>query len=268
MEAAAATSSRWWQEVEELPCLTLEDLRRLCGAFADPQHRRAAVVRGILSSEWTGWMGRLCKLDPDGRRFSLYHAAHQWQNAFSRTVHTATHVRSGFNLWMTCKGIIDRGRSFQLRAYTDLAQQDLLELLGPELGEALREGTFALQSATIWSGSPASRTPLHKDHVPGLIFQAVGTKRFFLCSQAEIDEAVACGLLPEAVRDDGSTECFCVDGLLDSVYGIDAATPTRSHGTLAVLSAGDCLILPQGLYHDVECAIDGPALSLTLRFEL
>ena len=34
-----------------------------------------------------------------------------------------------------------------------------------------------------------------------------------------------------------------------------------------MLRAGDCLVLPAGLYHDVA-SCDAPALSLTLRFEL
>ena len=33
------------------------------------------------------------------------------------------------------------------------------------------------------------------------------------------------------------------------------------------MNEGDCLILPAGLYHDVESS-DGPSMSLTVRFEI
>eukprot|EP00931_Biecheleriopsis_adriatica_P059566 TRINITY_DN35658_c0_g1_i1.p1 TRINITY_DN35658_c0_g1~~TRINITY_DN35658_c0_g1_i1.p1 ORF type:complete len:257 (+),score=37.82 TRINITY_DN35658_c0_g1_i1:60-830(+) len=250
-----SAEAQWWNDVEELPSLSLESLHRLCGESSDPQHRQAAIVRGMLSSEWLGWAGRLSKLNPKGHRFSLY-TAREGQNVFSRAVHTASYIRSGFNLWKMCQGMVETGKTYQLRGYTDLCEEDLFDLVGPGVTDAFQQKSLFLRSTSIWSGSPGSRTPLHKDHESGIVFQAQGTKRFFLCSQAEIDEAVDCDLLPEAVRDEGSTDCFCVDGLLETVYGLSNPMPKRSFGSLAVLSAGDCLILPRGLYHDVECAID------------
>ena len=51
------------------------------------------------------------------------------------------------------------------------------------------------------------------------------------------------------------------------MFGINKAEPTSARGELAVLNEGDCLVLPAGLYHDVESS-DGPSMSLTIRFEI
>jgi hypothetical protein len=54
---------------------------------------------------------------------------------------------------------------------------------------------------------------------------------------------------------------------LEDVFGLHEAEPTSARGELAVLNEGDCLVLPAGLYHDVESS-DGPSMSLTIRFEI
>lgn len=74
--------------------------------------------------------------------------------------------------------------------------------------------------------------------------------------------------LPASVLDDGNTEDHCVDGALDDVFGLAGDAPSCVAGELAVLDEGDCLVLPAGLYHDVECdPAAGPSVSLTIRFE-
>merc|ERR1712224_11735 len=72
--------------------------------------------------------------------------------------------------------------------------------------------------------------------------------------------------LPKDVLNGGS-ESHCRDGSLEDVFGLHEAGPTSARGVLAVLNEGDCLVLPAGLYHDVESS-DGPSMSLTIRFEI
>jgi len=103
--------------------------------------------------------------------------------------------------------------------------------------------------------------------VHALIFQLAGAKSVFLCSKKQVSDAVEAGKLPRAVLDDGATESFCVSGALAAVHGLDEPEPTGARGTLARIGPGDCLVVPAGLYHDVECAV-GAALSLTLRFKV
>ena len=126
-----------------------------------------------------------------------------------------------------------------------------------------------MSSTSLWAGAGGSRTPLHKDDVSAVIFQAVGSKRFFLASRGAVADAVEGGTLPRAVLENGNTEDHCVDGCIDAVFGLDANEPPVVRGELAVLREGDCLVLPAGLYHDVECDANSPAsMSLTVRFDL
>ena len=46
------------------------------------------------------------------------------------------------------------------------------------------------------------------------------------------------------------------------------AAPLTAVGELVTMRPGDMLVLPAGLYHDVQCAGDDAALSLTIRFEV
>ena len=123
-----------------------------------------------------------------------------------------------------------------------------------------------MTSTSLWSGSGGSRTPLHRDDVSALVWQCVGRKRFFLVAEKDVEDAVAKGKLPSAVLEGGS-ESHCVEGSLEDVFGLREAEPTSARGELAVLNEGDCLVLPAGLYHDVESS-DGPSMSLTIRFEI
>ena len=94
----------------------------------------------------------------------------------------------------------------------------------------------------------------------------MGRKRFFLVAEKDVEDAVAKGKLPSAVLEGGS-ESHCQEGSLEDVFGLHEAEPTSARGELAVLDEGDCLVLPAGLYHDVESS-DGPSMSLTIRFEI
>ena len=86
------------------------------------------------------------------------------------------------------------------------------------------------------------------------------------------------GRLPRAVAETGNTQDFVADasaahGDLDAVHGlhVDADEPTAVRTTVgehATLAPGDMLVLPSGLYHDVQCGAEGVGLSLTVRFEL
>jgi hypothetical protein len=150
---------------------------------------------------------------------------------------------------------------WQLRGDLDLGDEELGAILGETLQKRLR-----VTSTSLWSGSGGSRTPLHRDDVSALVFQCVGRKRFFLVAEKDVEEAVAKGKLPSAVLEGGS-ESHCQDGSLEDVFGLHEAEPTSARGELAVLNEGDCLVLPAGLYHDVESS-DGPSMSLTIRFEI
>ena len=153
------------------------------------------------------------------------------------------------------------GPGWQLRGDLDLGDEELGAILGEELRRKLR-----VTSTSLWSGSGGSRTPLHRDDVSALVWQCVGRKRFFLVAEKDVEEAVAKGKLPSAVLEGGS-ESHCRDGSLEDVFGLHEAEPTSARGELALLNEGDCLILPAGLYHDVESS-DGPSMSLTIRFEI
>ena len=109
------------------------------------------------------------------------------------------------------------------------------------------------------------RAPNAIDAVPHR-FQCVGRKRFFLVAEKDVEDAVSKGTLPKDVLNGGS-ESHCVEGSLEDVFGINKAEPSSARGELAVLNEGDCLVLPAGLYHDIESS-DGPSMSLTIRFEI
>ena len=84
-----------------------------------------------------------------------------------------------------------------------------------------------------------------------MVSSAWASKRFFLVAEKDVEDAVAKGKLPSAVLEGGS-ESHCQDGSLEDVFGLHEAEPTSARGELAVLNEGDCLVLPAGLYHDVE----------------
>lgn len=262
--------ARWWEDAEVVDGLDLALVRRLCGtpSLAAVRNRSGAVLRQALPTCWQGWEGKLAVLSTQSG-FSMFPAVGEDQNTFSRTrhgVHQAS-VQPSVAFW---KWLAAGNQAWQMRGEVKLEHEDLVQLLGSELAEAMAAGNdLQLKSASIWAGAGGTRTPLHVDKVHALVFQAQGTKRFFLSSRAAVEEAVFAGTLPEAVRDSGDTDAFCVDGTLDEVHGLQEPAPPRARGTVATLHAGDCLVLPAGLFHDVECAAGDPAsMSLTVRFDV
>jgi ribosomal protein L16 Arg81 hydroxylase len=104
------------------------------------------------------------------------------------------------------------------------------------------------------------------DNIDGIVIQIAGTKRFFLSSEREIEEAVNGGRLPESVLTYGKTDNFLKEGTIDSVFGLNEKSPKLCGGEIATLAPGDCLLLPSGLYHDVQTDCERPSVSLTIRF--
>lgn len=259
----------WWGEPTRIESLSLPVLHQFCltTSLQDLMRRSAAVLRGALGDEWLGWGGRVAAMSSSST-LSFFPSVHEGQNAFSRHRHqseVATIQPSlGYWAWLTQA----TAAPWQLRGLVTIEPQDLGELLGPALQQALDEGEVAITQTSLWAGAGGSRTPLHVDRVHALIFQVEGTKRFFLSPREDVEAAVEEGTLPKAVRDDGGTDAFCVDGSLDEVHGLMEASPPRAKGSLVTLQRGDCLILPSGLFHDVESASAPASLSLTIRFEL
>lgn len=261
--------STWCKEAQRWDILSLDVIRQLCStpSLAVVRNRSGGVVRGALSEAWQGWDGRLAEIST-ASTLSMFPATSEQQNAFSRTRHRASQaaVKPSIALW---QWLVAGTQAWQMRGEVKLAARDLEEVLGAELAAAAGQGALKLTSASLWAGAGGTRTPLHSDSVHALVLQAVGTKRFFLSSRAEVEDAVARGRLPEEVRDSGDADAFCVDGSLEEVHGLLEPEPPRARGRIATLSAGDCLILPAGLFHDVECVAGAPAsMSLTVRFEV
>jgi hypothetical protein len=135
--------------------------------------------------------------------------------------------------------------------------------------------------------------------VHALVFQVAGTKRWLLATEDAVEAAVGRGAVPPEVLWSGETHHFLVEGTLASVYGVDdddggggnndggngaaaasaaavggggarcprLATRAVAGGVAVTLRAGDCLLVPAGLFHDVQ-ADQSPALSVTVRFSL
>ena len=161
-------------------------------------------------------------------------------------------------------------RTWQMRGGIKLSALELALLTGPRFSAAICEGKVRYKASSIWAGAGQTRTPLHVDWVHAVIYQIAGTKEVFLADEAAVDEAVARGSLPEGVLTDGNTDNSAhLTGTLADVYGLDADGRSSRvvAGRVVVLRPGDCLLLPAGLYHDVQCS-EQPALSLTIRFDV
>ena len=140
------------------------------------------------------------------------------------------------------------------------------QIIGPEMCQALSEKEIIYDSASLWAGAMNTRTPLHVDNIDGLVIQIAGTKRFFLTSEDEVEQAVNKGLISEDVLTHGKTDNFLKEGtigmifwsailrffhynisILDSVFGLREKSPSLCTGEVATLNPGDCLLLPAGL---------------------
>jgi hypothetical protein len=221
---------------------------------------RGAVARQALPAPARTWTGAVARA-ATRKILTFYPATSDQMTAFSRQkcheTRAAIKPSLPFLDWLASSS----SPGWQLRGDLDLGDEELGAILGETLQKRLR-----VTSTSLWSGSGGSRTPLHRDDVSALVFQCVGRKRFFLVAEKDVEEAVAKGKLPSAVLEGGS-ESHCQDGSLEDVFGLHEAEPTSARGELAVLDEGDCLVLPAGLYHDVESS-DGPSMSLTIRFEI
>ena len=221
---------------------------------------RGAVARQALPAAARTWTGAVARA-ATRKILTFYPATSDQMTAFSRQkcheTRAAVKPSLPFLDWLASSS----SPGWQLRGDLDLGDEELGAILGEALQKRLR-----VTSTSLWSGSGGSRTPLHRDDVSAIIFQCVGRKRFFLVAEKDVEEAVAKGKLPSAVLEGGS-EAHCVEGSLEDVFGLREAEPTSARGELAVLDEGDCLVLPAGLYHDVESS-DGPSMSLTIRFEI
>ena len=221
---------------------------------------RGAVARQALPATARTWTGAVARA-ATRKILTFYPATSDQMTAFSRQkcheTRAAIKPSLPFLDWLASSS----SPGWQLRGDLDLGDEELGAILGETLQKRLR-----VTSTSLWSGSGGSRTPLHRDDVSALVFQCVGRKRFFLVAEKDVEEAVAKGKLPSAVLEGGS-ESHCQDGSLEDVFGLHEAEPTSARGELAVLDEGDCLVLPAGLYHDVESS-DGPSMSLTIRFEI
>lgn len=241
----------WPPTIDEARVLPSTDqLAALCSSC------RALVVRGALDPSHRGWRGTLVEASTNS--IMTFYPCTRQGAAFSRQKchgdRVAIKPSVAFYEWLASIG----GPAWQLRGDIRLEHQRLASITK---GRQLR-----VLSTSLWGGAGGSRTPLHADNIHALIFQVAGSKRFFLSTRAEIANAVGEGRLPGNVLDCGETEDYCVDGSQDTIYGLREQLPTGPTGHLAELLPGDALLLPAGLYHDVECDAC-PALSLTLRFD-
>lgn len=236
---------RWWSQIDD-GALSPQVIADLCDS------ERPMIARNALQGDALGWQGSIAAASTTDI-MTFYPGSDDAQTAFSRQRHHASCAAIkpslAFYSWLAAH----RGRAWQLRGNVaaDLAFVDALGL--------------RVTSTSLWGGA-GSRTPLHVDSVHALILELAGTKKVFLSSTDAVARAVDAGRLPRAALDDGATESYCVDGTLASVYGLDDDNPKCVDGQLVVVNPGDVLVLPAGVYHDVEC--ESPALSLSIRFEL
>lgn len=253
---------------EELDILTVEVLSRFCGSSLDAiRNRRCAVLRNALDASWLGWSGRLAEVTTRSS-LSFFPATQDGQTAFSRCRHASVAAKTtpsvAFWRWLAATP-----QPWQMRGLMQLSAAERAEIVGVAISKAIQKGVVKVTQESLWAGAGGTRTPLHVDRPHAIIFQVEGTKRFFVSSRARVEEAVQAGRLPEAVKTDGTTECFCVDGSQDDIYGPPDGPAKLLEGSVVELHAGDCLLLPGGLFHDVQCATEAPAsMSLTIRFEL
>ena len=225
-------------------------------------------------------------------------ASESHATVFSDTAHRheAALVRPSLAFWHWLTSS-NASKGWQLRGGLGLQLSELAPLIGPELAHAVAAGSVQLDTTSIWSGAGGTRTPLHVDMVHALVFQVAGTKRWLLAPEAAVEAACDAGDVPEAVLTNGETHDFLVEGSLKDLYGVDdsegedaedssagqgehvteqgvacvkwqaRATSKTVRGRVVTLREGDCLLVPAGLYHDVQ-SDTLPALSLTVRFSL
>lgn len=213
------------------------------------EKKSSLVCRECLDKSFLGWRG--CVVEASTREIMTMYPGGEDQTAFSREKchHDRAAIKPSlkFYEWM----IAAKGRPWQIRG----------TLTGLDLSSAVEKDFLdkvEIESTSLWAGAGNTRTPLHSDDIHALIFQIAGTKRFLLRSRDSVRLEANRGNLPREVLSAGTTESFCVDGSQKEIFGEEDTY---------ILKEGDALVLPAGVYHDVECDLE-PAVSLTVRFEL
>lgn len=97
--------------------------------------------------------------------------------------------------------------------------------------------------------------------VHALIIQVCGRKQWYLSTEANVERLVRESCIPKSVVEEGNTHNFAVEGKQSEVF------KSFDGFQSVLLEEGDAMLLPAGLYHDVEAQTTG-ALSITIRFEL
>lgn len=279
LRARGTRRNAWWRESVSIMSPGKVPWRELCErvhrdesvsaskegspilTFAD-----AVVSRSVLGHEWLGWTGKLLSLSCKSL-LTFYPSSTAHRTVYSDGCHkceTAV-MRPSTALW-SWLGSNLQSEPWQLRGSVKLDALTVAQLLGPEVCQALSEKEIIYDSASLWAGAKGTRTPLHVDNIDGLVLQIAGTNRFFLAQESAVEEAVDHARLPEAVLTHGRTDDFLQEGTIDSVFGLQQSSPKLCDGEVATLTPGDCLLLPAGLYHDVQSDTQGPSVSLTIRF--
>jgi len=232
---------------------------------SNPFSSEELVSRGCIPEELRGWNGAmipLCSSSP----LTFYPATPTHQTCFSDKLHRqeAAIIRPSVDFWKWLVESPGSIKGWQMRGGLFLKPAQLAALVGAECCHAISNGQIELKSLSLWAGSSGTRTPLHVDLVHGIIFQISGRKRWFLSTERDVETAVVGGRVPRSVIEEGNTDNFVREGSQEQVFG--GGSERLVDGQVIVLEEGDAMLLPAGLYHDVEA--DSHSLSITIRFEL
>merc|ERR1712087_724769 len=91
---------------------------------------------------------------------SMFPALNDKQNAFSRSrhrIHQAT-VQPSIAFW---QWLALSEQAWQMRGEVKLENEELSEILGKDLIEAVAAGSLSITTASLWAGAGGTRTPLH-----------------------------------------------------------------------------------------------------------
>lgn len=121
----------------------------------------------------------------------------------------------------------------------------------------------------MFYAAPCTRTPLHKDKETSFLLHLQGVKSVLCFSQDEVNLDPR---LPAGVKGNGQTQNFSVSGDQAAIFG--GERPLTEGGGDKLLHYGgwhhmlaprDLLVIPAGLYHDIESTEGQCTLSCALR---